>query len=223
MDTNNQVVQNSGIAYEGYYSEFYNERTWEQYTFLLTTVVSNSKPGVILDLGAGLGFFIEAATNWGFKCLGLEGSEEAVKLAKERNIKLNINHHLLSNELPYESKSIQTILINQVIEHLEPDVAKMAVTESFRVLNSGGMIYITSPCKYDKFQVEDDPTHINMYTPSELETLVKSAGFIKVKPMNYNLSFLGKSYIASKIAGIIFRYTKWDRISATANLIAFKP
>ena len=214
---------NKGVAFIGYFSKYYLSKTWKDYNYLISIIVSMSQPGQILDLGAGLGFLGEAALNWGLSCICLEGSKEAIDLAKKRNQSLDIRNHLLSESLPFPKNSIQTIILNQVIEHLEPELFIKVLNECLENLKSGGLIYISSPNKYNRKNIDIDTTRLKLYSPSELEALVKSAGFIKVKPMNYNLSFLGKSYIASKIAGIIFRYTKWDRISATANLIAFKP
>ena len=182
-----------------------------------------SQPGQILDLGAGLGFLGEAALNWGLNCICLEGSKEAIDLAKKRNKNLDIRNHLLNDTLPFEKNSIQTIILNQVVEHLESELFFKLLNECFDILKPEGLLYISSPNKFNSKNLDFDITRLNLYSPSELETLVKSAGFIKIKHMNYNLSFLGKNYFSGKIAGIIFRFTKWDRISATANLIAYKP
>ena len=63
----------------------YGTREWRWYQHLLSCVIQKGKPGIVLDIGAGLGLFMECAHRWGIKCIGLEGSEFAVREAKKNN------------------------------------------------------------------------------------------------------------------------------------------
>jgi SAM-dependent methyltransferase len=212
-----------GVAPAGYYEEYYAERKWRFYSWLLAQVVERSVPGPILDVGAGPGLFTEAAGQWGFECVGLEGSAEGVAMATARCPWLDIRHHLLSEPMPLEGATFNTVLINQVIEHLEPTVASIAVAESFRVLKPGGTLMVMSPSKFNKYEAEADPTHINLMTPGELEALVRSKGFVEVEALNSPLPLLGGSRIARWVVTAIYELTRWERLSATANCIARKP
>ena len=215
-------TMNKGIAYNGYYKEFYNNRNYHHYTHLLSYIISHSSPGRILDIGCGEGFFLELADKWGIPCDGIEGSEEAIQSCNLRIPHINVQKHLLSEQLPFSNSSFQTILINQVIEHLEPGIAQNTLAESYRILKKGGMIYITSPSKFNKDEIVADPTHINMYSPKELQNLVLSTGFINPIHINYSLNFLGNSFLGKKVANRVFRLLKCGQLSATANIIAFK-
>ena len=59
------------ITPPGYFEQQYGPRGWEWYN-RLANVVEHSKPGPILDVGAGHRLFVEAATRWGLDCVGLK-------------------------------------------------------------------------------------------------------------------------------------------------------
>jgi SAM-dependent methyltransferase len=212
----------SGIGNEDYYKSSYGERGWRFYSPIVGEIVSYSCPGPILDVGAGIGLLTECATRWGLECDGIDGSPDALAIALERSQHLRLHRHLLSEPLPFPASSFQTVVLNQVIEHLEPSVARRTVLECYRVLRPCGMILVHSPSRFNKFQAEDDPTHINMYTPKELRTLVTQCGFHDYVAVDIPLEFLGSHRIGKALASLLFRALRWDRLSATANCRAFK-
>jgi SAM-dependent methyltransferase len=177
----------------------------------------------MLDLGAGCGFLVEAANRWNLNCVGLEGSKEAVDIALKRYPHMDIRQHYLSDPLPFVDGSFCTVIMNQVIEHLEPVVAKITIREARRVLAPGGMLYIASPSIYNKKERTADPTNIHMYSPRELKYLLSDNGFGEIMALNDPLPILGNNRLSLEITTLLFRFTKWDRLSATANFLAFKP
>ena len=114
-----------GVGGKGYFEQHYGGRDWRAYRSLLEYVLRHSEPGPIIDVGAGVGLFVEAATRWGLSCIGLEGSAAAVEMARTRYPQGRLIHHLLSRPWPVQAGSFQTVMLNQVIEHLEPEVAEM--------------------------------------------------------------------------------------------------
>lgn len=213
---------NKGIGPPGYFDKFYSSRNWELYRRILSKVIHFSKPGPILDLGAGSGFIVEAATRWKLDCIGLEGSQEAVDMALARYPDMDIRQHYLSEPLPFGSASFNTVIMNQVIEHLEANVAEKTICEVSRVLAAGGMLYVSSPSRYNKRERMTDPTHLHMYSPGELKDLLVAKGFSEVIPFNDPLPLLGTNRISSEVMTLLLRLTKWDRLSASANCLAFK-
>jgi len=213
---------NEGVGKNGYHKTWYSSRDWRSYRNILSLVIAHSEPGPILDVGAGCGFIVEGAVRWGISCKGIDGSAEAVAIARERYPEMDIRQHLLSDPMPFSDQSFQTVIINQVIEHLEPEVARRVLKETCRVLRPGGMLAVTSPCKYNKYEKEVDPTHINLYSPGELSDLLVECGFAKVIPINSALHLLGGNRLAAYIMNTLWKMTKWDRWSATANALAYK-
>jgi hypothetical protein len=84
------------------------------------------------------------------------------------------------------------------------------------------MVMITSPSRFNKYERMDDPTHINMYSPTELRNLVASTGFRGIVATDYPLDLLGQNYLSRKIMSLLFLLTRWDRLSATANCRGYK-
>ena len=150
LDVIGKCRMNSGIGPEGYFEKFYLSRDWRFYKGVLSRIVAMSEPGPILDLGAGCGYLVEASHRWGWECVGLEGSENAVKIARHRCPEIDIRQFLLSEPLPFERDYFSTVVMNQVIEHLEPSVANNCIAEAFRVLRPGGALIIFSPSRFFK-------------------------------------------------------------------------
>lgn len=215
-------MKNQGIAPVGYYDDEYARRDWTAYSALVAKIIQHSKPGPILDVGAGCGYFIEAAMQWGIQSVGIDGSEEGIRLAKQRVPEICIDHHELSERLPFSDASFQTVVLNQVIEHLEPRLFEFTMTEVFRVLRPGGMVLVLSPSKANKKEWQADPTHLNLISPSELRQALTKCGFVNVVPFDSPLSFLGNSWIGQGIMFVVFKLLSLDALSASANAFAYK-
>src|SRR5262245_15117592 len=123
-----------GIGSREYFEHHYGARDWRVYSDLLAFVITHSNPGPILDLGAGTGLFLDAAARWGLTCVGVEGSPDAIELARSRTPEIHLIHHILPEPLPFSTASFQTVLMNQVIEHLAPETAREVLDECYRVL-----------------------------------------------------------------------------------------
>jgi len=212
-----------GVAPPGYHQCHYRDRDWLAYSDLLARVVKYSRPGPILDIGAGCGFFLEAGMQWGLQCVGIDGSEEGIFIAKQRVPSVDIRHHKLSDPLPFPDSCFQTAVMNQVIEHLEPIVAMRTTQEIFRVLRPGGMVLILSPSKANKKEWLADPTHINLISPTELRSELMACGFENILSFDSPLNMLGTSWLGRGVMFVIFKLLKMDALSATANALAFKP
>src|SRR5689334_21873071 len=134
-----------GVGSREYFQQLYASRTWEYYGPVLAHIVANTAPGPILDLGAGTGLLVEAATRWGLDCQGIEGSREAVDMGCNRFPGLRLSQQFLSERLKLSDESVQTVLLHQVVAHLEPEVARNVLLEASRVMRRGGRLFIFSP------------------------------------------------------------------------------
>lgn len=197
----------------------YKDRDWRFYKGLLATCIRYGEPGKILDLGAGLGLFVECCMRYGIECVGIEGSSWACKKAEERGIKLICLD--LAEDFPFPDEEFSVVVCNQVIEHLLPQTAKHMLQESYRVLKPNGVIIINSPCYYNSRE-RCEPTHINLYTPSRLRREVEEAGFKIIAEPNSPRPLLGTNPLSLVIMEVIFRLVKFDFLSNTANCIARK-
>ena len=214
---------NCGVGPSGYHEKHYGSRDWRRYREILALAIQYSEPGPILDVGAGVGLLLEAAHLWNLTCLGLEGSAEAIAAARLRCGSLQMEQHLLSDKFPLGDCTFQTVFLNQVIEHLEPAVAENCVAECFRVLRPGGIFIVMSPSKFNRRERDADPTHICMYSPSSLRKLLTSKGFARVKALDAPMDYLGESLMGRVVMKVVFKTTRWERLSGSANCMAWKP
>lgn len=151
----------------------------------------HSKPGTILDVGAGTGLFLECAVRWGLSAIRIEGWADAIEIARTRNPKVSLIQLYLNESFPYCDETFQTAIMNQTIEHLERNVAELCLQEVYRVLVPGGMLFVASPCKFNRSEKNADPTHISMYSPKELEDLLSAKSFVGIDSMNKPSAFFG--------------------------------
>jgi SAM-dependent methyltransferase len=236
-------VTSSGVGDREYYERWYAARDALDYRGLLAQIVREARPGPMLDVGAGLGFFVECAQRFGLDCQGLEGSPDAVDAGRARFAALRVRLHRLTahDALPVASSSQETVVMNQVIEHLDEATGAATVREVFRVLRPGGLFFVFSPSAFNEAERRADPTHIHLYRPSALRALLVATGFADVRAVDDALApealapnallerspALLRRLLATRgarsLTSRVFRATGFERMSATANCIARRP
>ena len=198
----------------------YAGRDWRAYGSFLGDCIAHGAPGPILDVGAGLGFFLEACARWGISAVGLEGSEYALRKAKERWPTVDIRLHDLAAPWPFDEETFGAVLFNQTVEHLEPQIAAWSLKEALRVLLPGGVLIVNSPCRWDA-KAREERSHINLYTPSRLRAEVRAAGFVRYRARDSAVK-VGNRWVQKAVSGL-WRLCKAERLTASANCIAWKP
>ncbi|MEA2398163.1 MAG: hypothetical protein QOK25_1719 [Thermoleophilaceae bacterium] len=83
--------------------------------------------------------------------------------------------------VPLEDESADTVLLTEVLEHLEEPVRALA--EARRLLRPGGGLILTTPLF---FPVHGEPHDFFRYSPNGLEHVMREAGFdsIEVRPLS---------------------------------------
>ena len=132
----------------------------------------------MLDVGCGLGQFVEVANRCGWKAEGLELSRGAVDFARRQGLPVR-NLDFLSEEI--EPNSFDLVTLFEVIEHV-PNPAEVLLRAG-EVVRPGGLVYLTTPnfASLDRFVAGKDwkiihPEHLTYFTPHTLRTLVKKTG-----------------------------------------------
>jgi SAM-dependent methyltransferase len=70
----------------------------------------------VLDLGCGLGGYSRALGERGFDCLGFDVVDEYVKVARAIGVRADVYD---GERLPVEDGSVDTVILVEVLEHLE--------------------------------------------------------------------------------------------------------
>ncbi len=129
----------------------------------------------ILEVGCGGGALLAFLESRGLEAVGVDISEEAVRLAARaapRSAVLRAD----AAELPFEDASFERLVSHHLVEHL-PDLPT-ALAEWRRVLAPGSRLALCTPNRlYPSPRIFDDPSHLHVYERRELEAAVSRAGF----------------------------------------------
>lgn len=205
-----------GIGDREYFERWYADRDASFYAPVLSHIIRHSQPGPILDLGAGTGLLVELAQRWGLDGRGYEGSADAVAIGLQRTPDLRLTQHTLGEPLPDAEASVQSVVMNQVIEHLEVERGRAALAEALRVLRPGGMIYVASPCRHNPAERGRDATDQHLYVPRELRKALRNTGFVGVASMDAPMGWIGCKALWNVLG-------RPDRLCATATCRGYKP
>jgi len=200
---------------------------------LSKSLESLPKTGKVLEVGCGAGQFIRAIKKRRpeLECYGCDISETTIQKAK--SIFDGVEYNLSEESIfPYEDSSFDTILIYDVLEHVEnPDEI---LKEVRRVLKGGGQFYMFVPCEGDslsywnflrKIGIGKDLTkkyagHINYFTRRGIYDILKK----------YELTIISKRFsehvVGQKLGILSFflmdRYAKKNGLKQVNNEAYFK-
>jgi 2-polyprenyl-3-methyl-5-hydroxy-6-metoxy-1,4-benzoquinol methylase len=171
----------------------------------------HNKHLLILDVGCGYGYFMQACAKKLYKCIGVDISKYALSKI------MNRSHVILCDVqcgIPLKSKIVDVATMLDVIEHV--DKIQIVLKEIKRVLKPHGLLYISTPniaaimrfIKGKNWYGFLDTTHVSLFTPIRLKSLLRDHNFHVVKcytPFKFFLlprvlnKFLGHLYIGGQI------------------------
>lgn len=137
----------------------------------------------ILDMGCGRGEFLELLREEGKEAEGIDISLSMLRIAEEKGLDCRKSDalHFLQQK---EDGTLGGIFSAQVVEHLEPAYLRDVVTESFRVLETGGTIVLETVNPLSVFALSNiyflDVTHRKPLHPEYMRYLLESSGFSSV-------------------------------------------
>ena len=210
-------LENLGKYYESedYISHTDNKRSLFEklYHFIKSIALKNKlnlinslqpQKGRILDIGAGTGEFLSVAKNDGWQTIGLEPSDRAKAIAKNKGVSF------VENTSELENQSFDVISMWHVLEHV-PDLDKQ-IKELKRLLKPTGTLIIAVPNfksfdakYYGKFWAAFDvPIHFWHFSKTAIKLLFEKEGMKleKVLPMKFDsfyVSLLSEKYKSGKM------------------------
>lgn len=152
---------------------------------MLDFIIKNSGKK-ILDVGCGIGAYLERLKKVGFDCIGIENNPEYVKIA--RNKGLNVRK-MDARKIDFPNKSFNTVIMIEVLEHIL-DVNKVLL-EAERVTRNNLIISVPNigvlpyMAKYNVAPWHVlEATHVNFFTKKMLRDTLKKY-FRKVSVEEY--------------------------------------
>lgn len=125
-----------------------------------------------LDIGCAKGALVKALLEAGIDAYGADVSDYAISESPVRHRLSWVD--VQSEPLPYPDESFDLVITLETVEHLEhPD---RLLREAFRVLQPGGLFYLTTPSI--KKPTDTDPTHIGIRPRVEWWRMMREIGFL---------------------------------------------
>jgi len=105
----------------------------------------------VLDFGAGKGYLTKNLLDHGFKTIAVDSSADSIRALQERfsrhpNL---IRAEVFAEILPVDSRSLDAVLLIEVIEHLREEALSALLKEMSRALRPGGILFVTTPNNED--------------------------------------------------------------------------
>ncbi|MGC8795697.1 methyltransferase domain-containing protein [Thermodesulfovibrio sp.] len=185
----------ANIAYESYLNVEEETKEIEKWQNLprfnvLIPILSQIPKGRLLDVGSSTGFFMLIAKKFGFEPFGMEASEKAQEIAREK-YKLNVVQAMSFAELTDDfKKPYKVITAFEVLEHVhEPlnflkDIYFLLENEGFLILSCPPFYKFENTAKgYRKYKWwygDYPPNHVTRWKPWTLYYALKKAGFDEV-------------------------------------------
>lgn len=178
---------------------------------------SKSSAVKILDIGCGVGDFLNYAKEKGCEITGIEPSDDARKIAEKK-----LNTKLLSpaelENLP--DNSFDVITMWHVLEHVAD--LKTEIHHLQRLLKKNGRLILALPnyksydAEYykDKWAAYDVPRHLNHFSKTSIENIFKETQFqlTDIKPLKWDsfyISMLSEQYLGNSNSFIKGAITGW--------------
>ncbi len=160
--------------------------------------------GTVLDIGSGTGDFLNEAKKYGWKAVGMEPSDKAKAVARQKSVCMVETYPEL------EDHFFDVITMWHVLEHV-PDL-EFQLKQLKRLLKPDGVIFIAVPnfksfdaTHYGKYWAAFDvPRHLWHFSKTAMEKLfaVENLKLKKVQPMwfdSFYVSLLSEKYKTGKM------------------------
>lgn len=165
--------------------------TIKNYNLLLDEFEKYRINNRLLDVGCGMGYFLDVAKKRGWEVYGTEYSPKAVEINAAKGIKM-IQGKLNSVNFPVSDFDVITSF--EVIEHINNPLEEIKHINN--LLRKSGLFYCTTPnfnalLRYylkEKYNVIGYPEHLSYYTKNTLNKLFTENGFKRIKLVAHGIS-----------------------------------
>ena len=162
------------------------------------------RKGKLLDVGAATGFFVQLAIERGWKASGIEISDYAAKVARQKG--LDVMTGTLES-VDFDTSSFGVVTLWDVIEHLSDPVSHLKLI--YNILEVGGLVAINTPDSASfaarifgkRWHLLVPPEHLFYFNYRSLLALLRNSGFEVV-----HISKIGKKFTLQYIFKTLARW-----------------
>ena len=156
------------------------------YFGILRHLLKGERPKRILDLGCGMGGFLDGLSEIGENVYPSDISVESLAHCRERGFEGAVVSS--GYKLPYADDGLDLVCLFDTIEHIPDD--KKVMQEVARILRPGGRVLITVPA-YQFLYANNDKVaqHCRRYNRRNLRAVIEQAG-LKVERNTHSNIFL---------------------------------
>jgi SAM-dependent methyltransferase len=181
------------------------------YLDLLRSVLGGQRPERVLDIGAGVGGFLQALETVGDEVHYTELCKRAINRCSERSSARGLQADAL--HLPYAEMSFDLVCLFDVLEHIEDHEG--ALREVARVLNPGGVAILSVPAHPWMWSENDSiAEHMRRYTRRGLLEVIDWAQ-LSVERCTFANAALFPAIVGYVLAGKAARLLRITRGNAT--------
>ena len=159
----------------------------------------------ILDMGCGAGFLTRELSNLGHQVVGVDLSEESLKIACKLDPKTTYLRADVT-AVPFESKSFDAVSAMDLLEHVENPTA--VIQEASRLLKPGGLFFFHTfnrtflswliVIKGVEWCVKNAPPDMHIHRlfikPAELQKICEDLGLKQEEIKGLNVKVLSKAF-----------------------------
>lgn len=166
------------------------------------------RAGKVLDIGCGVGDFLNTMEQHGWQASGIEPSEEAIVIARKRTKAQIQAPEEIGN---IESESFDLITMWHVLEHV--DDLRKEVYELHRLLKKGGRLVLALPNyksadaqHYREFWAAFDvPRHLNHFSQKTISNIFSTSNLNLIETNKliwdaYYISYMSEQYKGNSLA-----------------------
>lgn len=128
----------------------------------------------------------------------------------------NLDYVAPLDAMPIEDAKFDAVLCTQVLEHLE--FPQESIAEMYRVLKSGGVLYITAPMAHPEHQI---PYDYFRFTSYGLRALCNSAGFREIRVQPFGGMWVRWAYELPRALSIFPRMRKENGELSRKGILSF--
>ncbi|MGD8240988.1 MAG: class I SAM-dependent methyltransferase [Armatimonadota bacterium] len=206
-------------TYEGAYhgrQERYARRKLRSATFRMRLIEGLMAPGKLLDIGCSVGHFVQAAGRSGWDAWGVDISQYAVGVCRQRGLQAKIGD---MRRLDFPDDTFDVVNLRHVLEH--DWELRACLAEIRRVLKTGGLLVLEVPC-VDCWQVRIlrgkrskfwRPVHCYFFSGKSVRSIMARAGYDEVRMPLY-----GRAALSGGV-GESLRFLAWRTAKLLKGLV----